>query len=72
MGFFSFISKAWDGLKPLPSKAWDTVKNGESDVWSTVKHAAGSVSDVLKSGAKALVKAAPIVYHKAKDVAKTL
>jgi len=71
MGFFSFISKAWDGLKSLPSKAWDTVKNG-ADVWSTVNHAAGSVSDAIKSGAKAVVKAAPIVYHKAKDVAKIL
>jgi len=72
MGFFSFVSKAWDGLKSLPSKAWDTVKNGGSDAWSTVKHAAGSVSDVVKSGAKAIVKAAPIVYHKAEEVAKTL
>jgi len=72
MGFFSFVSKAWDGLKSLPSKAWDTVKNGASDAWSTVKHAAGSVSDVLKSGAKAIVKAVPIVYYKAEDVAKTL
>jgi len=72
MGFFSFVSKAWDGLKSLPIKAWDTVKNGASDLWSTVKHAAGSASDVLKSGAKAVVKAAPIVYHKAEDVAKTL
>jgi len=48
------------------------VKNGASDVWSTVKHVAGSVSDLIKSGAKAIGKAAPIVYHKAKDVAKTL
>jgi len=56
----------------LPSKAWDTVKNGASDAWSTVKHASGSVSDVFKSGAKAIVKAVPIVYHKAEDVAKTL
>jgi phage-related protein len=72
MGFFSFVSKAWDGLKSLPSKAWDAVKNGASDAWSTVKHAAGSVSDVLKSGAKAVVKAVPIVYCKAKNVAKTL
>jgi len=72
MGFFSFISKAWDSLKSLPSKAWDTVKNGASDAWSTVKHAAGSVSDVIKSGAKVVVKAVPIVYHKAEDVAKTL
>jgi len=61
MGFFSFVSKAWD-----------TVKNGASDAWSTVRHDAGSVFDVLKSGAKAVVKAAPIVYHKAEDVAKTL
>jgi len=43
-----------------------------SDAWSTVKHAAGNVSDVIKSGAKAIGKAEPIVYHKAKDVAKTL
>jgi len=60
MGFFSFVSKAWDGLKLLPSKAWDTVKNGVSDAWSTVKHAAGGVSDFIKSGAKAIDKAAPI------------
>jgi len=72
MGFFSFINKAWDGLKLLPSKAWDTVKNGECDAWLTVKHAAGSVSDVVKSGAKAVVKAVPTVYHKAKDITKTL
>jgi len=72
MGFFSFVSKAWDSLKSLPSKAWDTIKNGASDAWSTVKHAAGSVSELVKSGAKAIGKAAPIVYHKAKDVAKTL
>jgi len=72
MGFFSFVSRAWDGLKFLPSKVWDTVKNGASDAWSTVKHAAGSVSDLLKSGTKAVVKEAPIVYHKAEDVAKTL
>jgi len=74
MGFFSFVSKAWDGLKSLPSKEWDTVKNGASDTdaWSTVKHAAGSVTDLVKSGAKAIGKAAPIVYHKAEDVAKTL
>jgi len=65
MGFFSFVSKAWDGLKLLPSKAWDTVKNGAFDAWSTVKHAAGSFSDLIKSGAKAIGKAAPIVYHKA-------
>jgi len=71
MGFFSFVSKAWDGLKWLPSKAWDTVKNGASDVWSTVKHAARSVTNLFKSGAKAIGKAAPIAYHKAKDVAKT-
>jgi len=50
----------------------DTVKNGASDVWSTVKHASGSVSDFIKSGANAIGKAVPIVYHKAKDVAKTL
>jgi len=72
MGFFSFVSKAWDSLKLLPSKAWYTVKNGASDTWPTVKHAAGSVSDVVKSGAKAIVKAAPIVYHKAEDLTKTL
>jgi len=48
------------------------VKNGASDTWLTVKHVAGSVSDLFKSGAKAIGKAAPIVYHKAKDVAKTL
>jgi len=75
MGFFSFVSKAWDGLKSLPSTAWDSVKNGASDAWSTVKHAAGSVTDLVKLGAKAIGKAAPIVYHKsqlAKDVAKTL
>jgi len=72
MGFFSFVSKAWDSLKSLPSKAWDTVKNGSSDVWSTVKHAAGSVTDLVKLGAKAIGKAVPIVYHKAEDVAKTL
>jgi len=72
MGFFSFVSKAWDGLKSLPSKAWDTVKNGASHAWPTVKHAAGSVSDLVKSGAKAIGKAAPIVYQKAKDVAKKL
>jgi len=72
MGIFSFVSKAWDGLKSLPSKGWDTVKNGASDVWSTVKHAAGSVTNLVKSGAKAMVKAMPIVYHKAEDVAKTL
>jgi phage-related protein len=72
MGFFSFVSKAWDGIKSLPSKAWDTVKNGASDAWSTVKHAAGSVTNLVKSGAKAVVKATPIVYHKAEDVAKTL
>jgi len=61
MGFSSFISKAWD-----------MVKNGASDAWSTVKHVAGSVSDLVKSGAKAIGKAAPIVYHKVEDVAKTL
>jgi len=72
MGFFSFVSKAWDGLKSLPSKAWDSVKNGASDAWLTVKHAAGSVTDLVKSGAKAIAKAEPIVYHKAEDVAKTL
>jgi hypothetical protein len=49
MGFFSFVSKAWDGLKLLPS-----------------------VTDLVKSGTKAIGKAAPIVYHKAEDVAKTL
>jgi len=72
MGFFSFVSKAWDRLKLLPSKAWDSVKNGASDVWSTVKHVAGSVTNLVKSGAKEIGKAAPIVYHKAEDVAKTL
>jgi len=72
MGFFSFVSKAWDGIKSLPSKAWDTVKNGASDAWSTVKHAAGSVTNLVKSGAKAMIKAAPIIYHKAEDVTKTL
>jgi len=72
MGFFSFISKAWDSLNLLPSKAWNMVKNRASDVWSTVKHVAGSVSDLVKSGAKAIAKAALIVYHKAKDMAKTL
>jgi len=72
MGFFSFISKAWDSLKSLPSKAWDTVKNGASDMWLTVKHAAGSVTDLVKLGAKAIGKAVPIVYHKAEDVTKTL
>jgi len=66
MGFFSFFSKAWDGLKSLPSKAWDSVKNGASDVWLTVKHVAGSVTNLVKSGAKAIGKAAPIVYHKAR------
>jgi len=30
------------------------------------------VTDLVKSGAKAIGKAVPIVYHKAKDVAKTL
>jgi len=54
------------------AKAWDTVKNGASDAWSTFKHAAGSVSDLVKSGAKAIGKAAPIVYHKAEDITKTL
>jgi hypothetical protein len=72
MGFFSFISKAWDGLNLLPSKAWDMVKNGASDAWPTVKHAAGGVFDLTKSGAKAIGKAAPIVYHKAEDITKTL
>jgi len=72
MGFFSFVSKAWDWLKSLPSKAWDSVKNGASDMWLTVKHAAGSVTDLVKSGTKAIGKAVPIVYHKAEDVAKTL
>jgi len=43
-----------------------------SDAWSTVKHAAGNVSDLFKSGAKAIGKAVPIVYHKAEDEAKTL
>jgi len=33
---------------------------------------AGSVSDIVKSGAKAISKAAPIAYHKAEDVAQTL
>jgi len=51
---------------------WDTVKNGASEAWSTVKHAAGCISDLIKSGAKAIGKAAPIVYHKAKDITKTL
>jgi len=32
----------------------------------------GRVSDAIKSGAKAVVKAAPIVYHKAEDVTKAL
>jgi len=41
-------------------------------LWSTVKHAAGSVNDLVKLGAKVIGKAAPIVYHKAEDVAKTL
>jgi len=72
MGFFSFVNKAWDGIKLLPSKAWDTVKNGASEAWSTVKHAAGSFSDLIKSVAKAIGKAAPIVYHKAEDITKTL
>jgi len=72
MGFFSFVSKAWDGLKLLPSKAWDTVKNGASDAWLTVKHAAGSVTDLVKLGAKVIGKAVPIVYHRAEDIAKTL
>jgi len=72
MGFFSFVSKAWDGLKSLPSKAWDTVKNGASDAWSTVRHVAGSVTDLVKLGAKAIGKAALIVYHKAEDITKTL
>jgi len=72
MGFFSFVSHAWDGLKLLPSWAWDTVKNGVSDTWSTVKHAATSVTDLVKSGAKAIGKATPVIYHKAEDVAKTL
>jgi len=72
MGFFNFVSKAWDGLKSLPSKAWDTAKNGVSEAWSTVKHAAGGVFDLAKSGAKAIGKAAPIVYHKAEDITKTL
>jgi len=72
MGFFSFVSKTWDGLKSLPSKAWDTVKNGASDTWLTVKHAAGSVTDLVKSGAKAIGKAVLIVYHKAEDITKTL
>jgi len=72
MGFFSFVSKAWDSLKSLPSKAWDSVKNGASDSWSTVKHAAGSVTNLVKSGTKAIGKAAPIIYHKAKDITKTL
>jgi len=62
MGFFSFVSKAWDSLKSLPIKAWDTVKNGASDTWSTVRHVAGGVFDLVKSGAKAIGKAAPIVY----------
>jgi len=48
------------------------LKNAASDAWLTVKHAAGSVTDLVKLGAKAIGKAAPIVYHKAKDVAKTL
>jgi len=39
-----------------------TVKNGAYDAWSTVKHAAGGISDLVKSGAKAIGKAAPIVY----------
>jgi len=34
---------------------------------STVKHAAGGVFDLAKSGAKAIGKAAPIIYHKAED-----
>jgi len=72
MGFFSFVSKAWDSIKSLPSKAWDSVKNEASDVWLTVKHVAGSLTDLVKSGAKVIGKAAPIVYHKAEDVAKTL
>jgi len=72
MGFFSFVSKAWDWLKSLPSKAWDSVKNGASDTWLTVKHVASSVTNLVKSGAKVIGKAAPIVYHKAEDVAKTL
>jgi len=71
MGFFSFVSKAWDSLNSLPSKAWDTVKNGASDAWSTVRHASGGVSDLVKSGAKAIGKAVPIVYHKAEDITKT-
>jgi len=50
----------------------DTALDYVGPAATTVKHAAGSVSDVLKSGAKAMVKAAPIVYHKAKDVAKAL
>jgi len=48
------------------------VKNGASDAWLTVKHVATSVTKLVKLGAKAIGKAAPIVYHKAKDVAKTL
>jgi len=48
------------------------VKNGASDAWLTVKHVAGRVSNLVKSGSKAIGKAAPIVYYKAKDVAKTL
>jgi len=48
------------------------VKNGASDAWSTVKHVATSVTDLVKSAAKAIGKATPIVYHKAEDMAKTL
>jgi len=47
-------------------------KNGASEAWSTVKHAAGGVFDLAKSGAKSIGKAAPIVYHKAEDITKTL
>ena len=72
MGFFSFVNKAWEGIKSLPSKAWSTVKNGASDAWLTVKHAASSVTDVVKSGAKAIGKAVPVVAHKVEDITKTL
>jgi len=72
MGFFSFVNKAWDSIKLLPSKAWLTVKNGASDAWLMVKHAASSVTNVVKSGAKAIAKAAPVVAHKVEDITRAL
>jgi len=45
------------------------LKNGASNAWSMVKH---GKTDLVKLGAKAVGKAVPVIYYKAKHVAKKL